>query len=88
MLPQLLPLSFKIKFFSNELFPSTHNHVVIFSSKKEEGKKGGGQAERKCGTEEEGEGRVKDKEREGKERKGTNGRKKRRKFFLSHSISL
>lgn len=66
-LPQLLPLSFKIKFFSNELFPSTHNHVVIFSSKKEEGKKGGG-AERKCGREEEEMGRVKDKGREGEER--------------------
>ena len=47
-----------------------------------------GGAERKCGREEEGKWRVKDKEREGKERKGTNGRKTRRKFFLSHNISL
>ena len=44
--------------------------MVIFSSKKEERKKGGGQAERKCGTEEEGEGRVKGKGRRGKGQMG------------------
>ena len=80
-LPQLLLLSFKINFSSNELVPSTHNHVVIVSSKKEEGKKWDG-GERKCGREEKGRGRVNDKGR-----KGRNGRKKRT-FFPSPHISL